>query len=409
MLSAKTIEIVKAITPLVAANAETITRCFYQRMFTANPEVKVYFNQAHQFSGGQQKALAGAICAYFTHIDNLEALGPAVELIAQKHCSLGIQPEHYPIVGKNLLEAIQEVMGEAATPEILDAVGEAYGLLADVCIKREAEIYEQQREAAGGWNGYRDFVVDRKVQESDEVYSFYLRPADGGAIPDYLPGQYITVKIDHPITPTSPRNYSLSDMPGGNCFRISVKREDPLTTNAPAGLISNYLHESVNEGDTLEIGPPCGEFTLTAADPGRPVVLIAGGIGVTPVLSMAKWLASNQPERKVVFIQAARNSRVQALTDEITELANSHPQFEQRLLYSNPEGNDAERCDVVGLLQPEHLQEWTPIEEAEFFVCGPKVFMTCVLDQLQTLGVDETRLHYEFFGPKQELTPAAVG
>ncbi|WP_237228059.1 NO-inducible flavohemoprotein [Rubinisphaera sp. JC750] len=409
MLSAKTIEIVKAITPLVAANAETITRCFYQRMFTANPEVKAYFNQAHQFSGGQQKALAGAICAYFTHIDNLEVLGPAVELIAQKHCSLGIQPEHYPIVGKNLLEAIQEVMGEAATPEILDAVGEAYGLLADVCIKREAEIYEQQREAAGGWNGYRSFVVDRKVQESDEVFSFYLRPADGGAIPDYLPGQYITVKIDHPITPTSPRNYSLSDQPGGNCFRISVKRENPLTTNAPAGLISNYLHESFNEGDTLEIGPPCGEFTLTAADPGRPVVLIAGGIGVTPLLSMAKWLAANQPQCPVVFIQAARNSRVQALTDEITELANTHPRFEQRLLYSNPEGNDAERCDAVGLLQPEHLQEWTPLAEAEFFVCGPKAFMTCVLDQLQTLGVDETRLHYEFFGPKQELAPATVG
>lgn len=409
MLSAKTIEIVKAITPLVAANAETITRCFYQRMFTANPEVKAYFNQAHQFSGGQQKALAGAICAYFTHIDNLEALGPAVELIAQKHCSLGIQPEHYPIVGKNLLEAIQEVMGEAATPEILAAVGEAYGLLADVCIKREAEIYEQQREAAGGWNGYRDFVVDRKTRESDEVISFYLRPADGGAIPAYLPGQYITVKIDHPITPTSPRNYSLSDQPGGDCFRISVKREDPLTTNAPAGLISNYLHDSVNEGDTLEIGPPCGEFTLTAADPGRPVVFIAGGIGVTPLLSMAKWLASNQPERQVVFIQAARNRRVQALTDEITRLANAHPQFEQRLLYSNPEGTDAERCDAVGLLQPEHLQEWTPIAEAEFFVCGPKAFMTCVLNQLQTIGVDETRLHYEFFGPKQELKPAAVG
>lgn len=409
MLSAKTIEIVKAITPLVAANAETITRCFYQRMFTANPEVKAYFNQAHQFSGGQQKALAGAICAYFTHIDNLEVLGPAVELIAQKHCSLGIQPEHYPIVGKNLLEAIQEVMGEAATPEILAAVGEAYGLLADVCIKREAEIYEQQREAAGGWNGYRSFVVDRKVQESDEVFSFYLRPADGGAIPDYLPGQYITVKIDHPITPTSPRNYSLSDQPRSDCFRISVKRENPLTTNAPAGLISNYLHESVNEGDTLEIGPPCGEFTLTAADPGRPVVLIAGGIGVTPLVSMAKWLATNQPQRPVVFIQAARNSRVQALTNEITELANSNSQFEQRLLYSNPEGNDVERCDAVGLLQPEHLQEWTPLDEAEFFVCGPKAFMTCVLDQLQTLGVDETRLHYEFFGPKQELAPATVG
>ncbi|MBR9804385.1 NO-inducible flavohemoprotein, partial [bacterium] len=142
---------------------------------------------------------------------------------------------------------------------------------------------------------------------------------------------------------------------------------------------------------------------------GRPVVLIAGGIGVTPLMSMAKWLAANQPHCPVVFIQAARNSRVQALTNEITELANTHSCFEQRLLYSNPEGNDVERCDAVGLLQPEHLQEWTPLDEAEFFVCGPKAFMTCVLDQLQTLGVDETRLHYEFFGPKQELAPATVG
>src|SRR6056297_3290549 len=137
MLSEKTIAIVKEITPVVAANAEVITRCFYQRMFTGNPEVKAFFNQAHQHSGGQQRALAGAICAYFTHIDDLEALGPAVELIAQKHCSLGVQPEHYPIVGKHLIDAIKDVMGEGATDEIIAAVAEAYGVLAEVCTDRE--------------------------------------------------------------------------------------------------------------------------------------------------------------------------------------------------------------------------------------------------------------------------------
>ncbi len=111
MLSEKTIRIVKEITPLVAANAETITRRFYERMFEANPEVKAFFNQAHQHTGGQQRALAGAICAYFTHIDNPAVLLPAVELIAQKHVSLGIKAEHYPIVGSNLLAAIKDVMG----------------------------------------------------------------------------------------------------------------------------------------------------------------------------------------------------------------------------------------------------------------------------------------------------------
>ncbi len=148
MLSEKTIEIVKEITPAVAANAETITRRFYERMFQGNPEVKAFFNQAHQHTGGQQKALAGAICAYFTHIDNPAVLMPAVELIAQKHCSLGIKAEHYPIVGKHLLDAIKDVMGEAATDEIIDAVAEAYGFLADLFIEREGAIYEEQQSHA---------------------------------------------------------------------------------------------------------------------------------------------------------------------------------------------------------------------------------------------------------------------
>ena len=117
MLSEKTVQIVKEITPVVAANAETITRRFYELMFTGNPEVKAFFNQSHQHSGGQQRALAGAICAYFTHIDNLDALGPAVELIAQKHCSLNIKAEHYPIVGKHLLQPVSFDDSRRTVPE----------------------------------------------------------------------------------------------------------------------------------------------------------------------------------------------------------------------------------------------------------------------------------------------------
>jgi nitric oxide dioxygenase len=127
MLTQKTVDIVKAVTPVVAENAETITSNFYPRMFEGNPEVLAYFNQAHQFEGAQPQALANAVCAYFSNIDNLGALGPSVDLIANKHCSLGIQPEQYPIVGKHLLDAIAEVLGDAVTPEIAAAVTEAYG------------------------------------------------------------------------------------------------------------------------------------------------------------------------------------------------------------------------------------------------------------------------------------------
>src|SRR5688500_19883722 len=150
MLSEKTIQIVKATAPAVAPHAEAITRRFYALMFAGNPEVKAYFNQAHQHSGGQQRALAGAICAYAANIDNLGALGSAVELIAQKHCSLGIQAEHYPIVGKYLLLAIKDVLGDAATEEVIAAWGEAYGLLAQVLIDRERAIYAEQAATPGG-------------------------------------------------------------------------------------------------------------------------------------------------------------------------------------------------------------------------------------------------------------------
>jgi nitric oxide dioxygenase len=409
MLSPKTIEIVKQITPLVAANAETVTRRFYELMFAGNPEVKAFFNQAHQHSGGQQRALAGAICAYFANIDNLGALGPAVNLIAHKHCSLGIQPEHYPIVGKHLLAAIKDVMGDAATDEIIAAVAEAYGFLAEVCIQRDAEIYKRQRDAAGGWNGYRKFVVERKVPESDIVTSFYLRPADGGELPTFEPGQYVTVCIDHPQTPTSPRNYSLSDSPGNAHFRISVKREPSLVTNAPDGLISNYLHDVVQVGDELELGPPCGEFTLLPENVnGEPVVLLAGGIGVTPLLSMAKALVRQGVKAPIHFVHAARNSRLQALASEVRALQ-EHANVSTHVIYDNPLEADLSdhHCDSVGTVGKDFLQDCTPYQQASFYFCGPKPFMQSVYAGLKELGVGEERIAFEFFGPRQEITAGA--
>lgn len=408
MLSDQTIRIIQEITPAVAANAETITTRFYERMFSGNPEVKAFFNQAHQHSGGQQKALAGAICAYFTHIDNLEVLSPAVELIAQKHCSLGVQAEHYPIVGKHLLDAIKDVMGDAATEEIVAAVAAAYGVLAEVCIDRESAIYLEQRSAPGGWNGYRKFVVDRKVPESQIVTSFYLKPADGGPIPDYKPGQYVTVRIDHPTTPTSPRNYSLSDCPGKGHFRISVKREGALAAEAPEGLISSYLHDRVQSGDVIELGPPCGEFTLREDGSARPAVFLAGGIGVTPLLSMAKTLVESGSSAPITFVQAAKNSRQHALAGEIRQLSKEGASIKTHFVYDEPLEDDlaSGNCDSVGFITPELLGDLVPDTDADFYLCGPVPFMASVQSIMSAWGIDSGRVHFEFFGPKQEL-PAA--
>ncbi len=332
-------------------------------------------------------------------------------MIAQKHCSLGIQADHYPIVGKHLLAAIQDVLGDAATDEVSTAWANAYGFLAEIFIGREREIYAEQAAAAGGWNGFREFVVERKEVESEVVTSFYLRPRDGGPLPPFKPGQYITVKIEHPTLPTSPRNYSLSDRPGLGHFRISVKREPSLTPAAPAGVVSNYLHDEVREGDTLQIGPPCGEFTIDPADAtDRPIVLLSGGIGITPLIAMLKELAHRRVERPVYFMHAARNSRHHALADEVRQIAVERPNVRTHFRYDTPWSDDTQqqRCDSAGLVDGEFLREWLPTNDAEFYFCGPKPFMTNIYRGLKEWEVDDSRIHFEFFGPRQEITEVAA-
>jgi nitric oxide dioxygenase len=399
MLSATTIETVKATAPAVAAHAEEITRRFYQLMFAGDPQVKAFFNQAHQHSGGQQRALAGAICAYAANIDNLGVLGNAVEVIAQKHGSLLVKPEHYPIVGKHLLVAIKQILGDAATDEVIAAWGEAYGLLAQILIDRERAIYAEQAAAPGGWNGRRPFVVDRKVVESDIVTSFYLKPQDGGPLAPFKPGQYITMHIDHPTTPTSPRNYSLSDRPGLDYYRISVKREP----GDPPGLISNYLHEQVDEGDVLQLGPPCGEFTLDVDAVRKPIVLISGGVGLTPMLSMLKTLVHRGVDAPIHFIHGTRNSSTHALAGEVDELAAAHPNVHVHVRYSDPLPTDDTRTHGAGIIDVALLARVLPDSDAEYYLCGPKPFMVCVHEGLRRQGVPEAQIHFEFFGPKQDL------
>ena len=197
-LSAQTIALVKATVPALEAHGLDITRRMYQRMF-ANEAIRDLFNQSHHGdTGSQPKALASAVLAYAQNIDRLDVLGAAVERIAQKHVGLQILPEHYPAVAESLLGAIKDILGDAATDEILAAWGEAYWFLADILIGREKQIYDDTAASPGGWSGWRNFVVERKERESDIITSFILRPQDGGPVVRHRPGQYLTFWLEIP-------------------------------------------------------------------------------------------------------------------------------------------------------------------------------------------------------------------
>ncbi|WP_025950606.1 NO-inducible flavohemoprotein [Geobacillus thermocatenulatus] len=403
-LHPKTIEIVKSTVPVLETHGEQITKRFYELMFSNHPELLHIFNHANQKQGRQQRALAAAVYAAARYIDQLDAILPVVRQIGHKHRSLGIKPEQYPIVGKHLLLAIKDVLGDAATDEVITAWAEAYEAIASVFIQVEKELYDEAAAKHGGWRDFRRFVVVKKVKESGVITSFYLKPEDGKAISDYWPGQYVSVKLSIPgETYTHIRQYSLSDAPGKGYYRISVKRE-AATEDKPAGMVSNYLHDHVQEGDVLDLSAPAGDFTLDLSKT-TPVVFISGGVGITPLLSMAHTLAIRQPARPATFLHAALNGRVHAFDEELQMLA-ERPSFSYHICYESPSDEDRRHPHFgkEGRIDLAWMQSVIPTKDADFYFCGPVPFMKTVYRALKQWGVSEEHIHYEFFGPAGDLT-----
>lgn len=396
MLSASQKAIVAATVPLLETGGEALTTHFYAILLNEHPEVRPLFNQANQANGNQPRALANGVLMYARNIDRLEALGGLASEIVNKHVALQVLPEHYPIVGACLLRAIREVLGaQVATDEVIEAWAAAYGQLADMLIGAEKQIYDSKAAAPGGWRGGRDFKVVRKESESDEITSFYFAPADGKPVLDFRPGQYITLRLRFDGQDIR-RNYSLSAAPNGQTYRISVKRES-------GGLASNHMHDHVQVGSTVELFPPSGAFTLEDSE--RPLVLISGGVGITPTLAMLE--AALTSSRVVHFIHCARTRSVHAFRDAIDALAHKHPQLERFYCYDEaPEtANEADAPHGVGRIDAHKLGQWLPAatRNVDAYLLGPKPFMQQVKKALRTLGVPDQQVRYEFFGPASAL------
>ncbi|MCJ0974995.1 NO-inducible flavohemoprotein [Pseudomonas sp. PS1] len=391
MLCAEQRALIKATVPLLETGGEALTDHFYKLMLAEHPEVRPLFNQAHQASGDQPRALANGVLMYARHIDRLEQLGGLVSQVVNKHVALQVQPEHYPIVGSCLLRAIREVLGaQIATDAVIDAWAAAYGQLAGILIETEEQIYSATADAPGGWRGARRFRIARKEVESSEITSFYLTPEDGEPVVAHQPGQYIGLRL-WVDGKEQRRNYSLSAMANGRDYRISVKRE-------PGGVVSNALHRMV-EGESLDLFAPAGDFTLQPSD--KPLVLISGGVGITPTLAMLE--AALQSERPIHFIHCARNADAHAFRATIDALAERHDQLKRFYSYDEHAG-DAKQPDAVGLMTADRLDQWLPADrDLDAYFLGPRPFMAAIRRQLRALGVPEDQARYEFFGPAAAL------
>jgi len=270
-----------------------------------------------------------------------------------------------------------------------------------------AERLAKAETAAQGRAGFRDFVVDRKLPESAVITSFYLVPEDGAPLAGFLPGQFLTFELniagqEKPVV----RTYSLSDAPNPEYYRISIKREPapPDRPHLPPGLSSNYFHDRVEVGTKLRVGAPRGKFHL-GPEGDRAVVLLSGGVGLTPMISMLNTIAQSGARRPVWFIHGTRSGREHAMGARVRRLAEVHGNVHVHIRYSEPGPADIQGRDYdsEGRVDIALLKRLLPFDDYDFFLCGPPPFMKSLYCGLLSLDVSEARIHYEFFGPASVL------
>ncbi|HDZ34106.1 MULTISPECIES: NO-inducible flavohemoprotein [Pseudoalteromonas] len=393
MLSDKTIEIVKSTVPLLAQAGTVVTDHFYKRLFSHNPELKNIFNMANQDTGRQQFALFNALAAYAQNIDNLAVLKEALTRINHKHTSLNILPEHYPIVGAHLIGTLKELLPEQFTPDVEYAWREAYGVLADICITEEAALYEHSKNKHGGWAGTRQFEITNKQAESELVTSFTLTPVDGEAVITHKPGQYLGIKVKPEGAEYEEiRQYSISQKSNAKNYRISVKKE----LQPKPGMVSNYLH-SLEQGTIVELYPPAGDFFLRNNT--SPVVLISAGVGQTPMLAMLETLLSDNSNQEIMYLHACENTQQHSFSKYLYDLTAQNNHLKTITWFNQA----TEGADFTGLMNLNAVQAQLPLSNGDFYLCGPAGFMAFIKKQLLELGVKNEQIHYEVFGPHEDL------
>lgn len=265
------------------------------------------------------------------------------------------------------------------------------------------EAVELEQALPLRWSAATEFVrtlrLVEKTPESEDVTSFVFEPRDGGPLPEFEAGQHLPIQLQVPghRQPVR-RTYSLSNGPGRDRYRITVKRER-------FGVASRHLHDAIETGAFIDANRPAGEFILSKTD--RPVVLVSAGVGLTPMVSMLHQLADGPMPRPVWFIHGARDGAHHPLAEEVRGIVASRQNARSHFAYSRPRADDTLGIDYhsQGRVDAELIAELVPALDAEFYLCGPTAFMAAIRAGLSARGVPPDRIHTETFGP---MTPGAV-
>ncbi|HDE9853687.1 TPA: nitric oxide dioxygenase [Staphylococcus aureus] len=376
MLTEQEKDIIKQTVPLLKEKGTEITSIFYPKMFKAHPELLNMFNQTNQKRGMQSSALAQAVMAAAVNIDNLSVIKPVIMPVAYKHCALQVYAEHYPIVGENLLKAIQDVTGLEENDPVIQAWAKVYGVIADVFIQIEKEIYDQMM-----WIGFKPFKITNIKQESEDIKSFTVE-TDAYDFSQYVPGQYITVDVSSDKLPyRAKRHYSIVSG-DKNHLTFGVKRD---VTTEHEGEVSTILHDEIKEGDMINLAAPVGGFVLENTT--EPQLFLGSGIGVTPLVAMYEDASAKGLDTQMV--QVAENEQHLPFKDNFNSIANH---YDNAKLYTHLKGEQ-------GYIGAEELKAFLA-NKPEIYICGGTKFLQSMIEALKSLNYDMDRVHYETFIPR---------
>src|SRR3954451_8986387 len=394
MLTEKSKSVVEATLPAVGQNIGKIAERFYQHMFGNHPELlDGLFNRGNQAEGTQQQALAGSVALFASalvdHPDHLPE--HLLSRIAHKHASLGIRPDQYQIVRDNLFWAIADVLGDAVTPEVAAAWDEVYWLMARALINQERGLYSAR--GVRPETVWREWEVEEKVRETDDVVTFRVKRVDDRLVKTSLPGQYVTVKVRMPDGVHQPRQYSLTRADDGEHRSFAVKRVSGA--GKPAGEVSTLLHDTVDVGDRLTMSLPYGDVVLD--DSGRPAVFASAGIGVTPMAGMLSHLVTAGAPLPITVLHADLNEESFPLRQQVADDVRTLPNASMYVWYEQgPHGSlpvDGRHSGVV------KIDAVARPADATSSLWGPLPFMRGIRSVLLDRGVPAADIQYEVFGP----------
>jgi nitric oxide dioxygenase len=379
-------EIVKSTAPILKEHGKEITSIFYKHLFQDHPELLNLFNQTNQKIGTQPLSLANTVYFAAENIENLGVLMPQIQHIAHKHRALTVQPEHYPIVGKYLLFAVDEFLGGTGNSDILTAWSAAYDIIASVFIDLEKQLYNELGQDERDKAFISHTIIKKEKVANGPIVSFTFERRDSGKLHDYHPGQYITLRIKKGNYFHN-RHYSLIQPFDGKTYRIAIKQE---IDQEPKGLVSNEIINNYNVGDQVLATLPAGTFTLI--NDAKHHLFIAGGIGITVLSPMILDLHQQNKSDIATLIHCVPTE--------------GHAVFADQMRTILPENQYYILLQSKHLLQGTIEQTLTP--KTHVYLCGSAIFMNKVEEYLAQCEHPSSQIHIEAYQPSLSLIKDAV-